>query len=329
MANESADAPESGQQASDPPQPASAPLHTDPPHTDPPHTSPLHAYPLLSEDLPRVDQYWIDARLLGQESGVAYLAHDDGDNATVLVMLAEGAAGDPAARDRFAGLVNKLHIDDVIARGGQGQHEGRLARKFRPTTDRPVSPDSTPDAPWVALAFDGSPHAIRVAQNMLDEVQLSMLPPQGQPSGPDYQHYWINRVKPGLARMWPLPWPGRTDRAGWVTILISWLLTLLLAALAILIAIIVFRNAPQQSPPPPSGQTSSPQSGSPQSGSPSPQSGSPSPQSGSPSPSGSEGSPSQSPSMSQSASPSGSESGGGEPTPSGSDVGSPSPRSKL
>lgn len=291
----------------------------------------LHAYPLLSDDLPRIDEYWLDARLLAQESGVAYLAHDGDDNATVLVMLAEGAAADPAARDRFAGLVNKLHIDDVLARGGQGQHEGRLARAYRATTERPVAPDDIPDAPWVALAFDGSAHATDIAQNMLDEVQLSMLPQQGHPSGPDYQHYRINRVRPGLARIWPLPWPGRTDRAGWVTILISWLLMLLLAALAILIAILVFQNAPKQAPPPPSGQTSSPQSGSPspQSGSPSPQSGSPSPQSGSPSPSGSEATPSQSPSMSGSASPSGSESGQGDPSPSGTDVGSPSPRSKL
>ena len=41
-------------------------------------------------------------------------------------------------------------------------------------------------------------------------------------------------MKPGLVRLWPLPWPGRYDRAGWKTILVSWLLMLLLAALAVL-----------------------------------------------------------------------------------------------
>ena len=37
---------------------------------------------------------------------------------------------------------------------------------------------------------------------------------------------------------------GRFDRAGWRTILVSWLLMLLLAALAVLIAILIFRNQP-------------------------------------------------------------------------------------
>ena len=106
-------------------------------------------------------------------------------------------------------------------------------------------------------------------------------------------------MRPGLARLWPLPWPGRFDRAGWRTILVSWLLMLLLAALAVLIAILIFRNQPPQSPPPPTGSSSGPQSGSPQSGS---QSGSP--QSPAPSGSPSSGSPG----------PSGTESGGGEPT---------------
>ena len=58
---------------------------------------------------------------------------------------------------------------------------------------------------------------------------------------------------------WPLPWPGRGDRAGWVSILASWLLMLLLAALAILIAILIFQQSPQQSPPPPVPPTSVPE----------------------------------------------------------------------
>ncbi len=151
-------------------------------------------------------------------------------------------------------------------------------------------------------------------------MQLATLPAQGAPSGPDYQQYWIDRVRPGLARLWPLPWPGRYDRAGWRTILVSWLLMLLLAALAVLIAILIFRNQPPQAPPPPTGSSGSPppQSSSPQSGPPAvgiavPQSGSPSPvgvalavtvdvgRSGSGSPS-----------------PSGTESGPGEPTDPGS-----------
>lgn len=228
----------------------------------------------------------------------------------LLVLLSQGAAEDAAARDRFSGLVNKLHIDSVLARGGKGQDSGRLSKKFRSDEGSPVSPDGAASAPWVALAHGSGIDASAISAHLLEEVQLSMLAPQGEPSGPDYQHYWIAKVQPGLSRMWPLPWPGRTDRAGWLSIFIAWLLTLLLAALAVLIAILVFRNLPPEAPPPPSERSSSPQSGSP-----SPQSGSPSPQSGSPSTSGS-------------ASPSES-SASGEPSPSGSEAGSPTPRSKL
>ncbi len=113
-------------------------------------------------------------------------------------------------------------------------------------------------APWVALAYDGSPAAAAESKRILDQVELATFEPQGAPSGPDYRHYWIDKVRPGLARLWPLPWPGRYDRAGWRTILVSWLLMLLIAALAVLIAILIFRNQPPQSPPPPTGGSGSP-----------------------------------------------------------------------
>lgn len=281
-----------------------------------PQASPRQAYPLVPQDMARIDRFWLDARLTAQASGVVYLAHEqeqtagEGETPVLLVLLSQGAAADATARDRFSGLVNKLHLDAVRARGGKGQDTGRLAKRFRSTEDAPPSPDGAASAPWVALTQGQGFDADAVSSHLLEEVQLSMLAPQGAPSGPDYEHYWINRVQPGLARMWPLPWPGRTDRAGWLSIFIAWLLTLLFAALAVLVAILVFRNLPPQSPPPPSEQSSSPQGGSP-----SPQSGSPSPQSGSPSASGSA-SPSESP-------------GSAEPSPSGSEAGSPSPRSKL
>ena len=296
--------------------------------------------PLLADDPPRVGAFWLDARLHATPAGVAFVGHDDADQPAMVILLSQGASEDAAARDRLAGAVNKLHIDTVLARGGHGQDFGRLSRKFVADDDDPMPPDERWSAPWVALAYDGSPEAADEAARILDEVELGTLEPQGSPQGPDYQHYWISRVRPGLARLWPLPWPGRYDRAGWKTILVSWLLMVLLAALAVLIAILIFRNQPPQTPPTPTGGSGSPppQSGSPQSGSPPPQSGSPSPQSGSPSPeSGSpgSGSPSQSPSGSESPgsaspSPSGTETGGGRPTPSTS--GSPggnSPGSRL
>lgn len=301
--------------------------------------------PLLPDDPPRVGDFWLDARLGATAAGVAFTAHsrvagEADDQPAMVILLSEGAAADAAARDRLAGTVNKMHIDTVLARGGQGQDFGRLGRRFRSVEDGPAAPDERPVAPWVALAYDGSRAAAAEATRILDEVGMATLAQQGATAGPDYRHYWIERVKPGLARLWPLPWPGRFDRAGWQTILVSWFLMLLIAALAVLIAILIFRNQPPEAPQTPTGGSPPPQS---QSGSPPPQSqsGSPPPESGSPSsgsPSGSpsesgSGSPSESPSGSPSGSASGSPSasqsgGGGQPSESG-EPGEPSPGSRL
>jgi hypothetical protein len=275
--------------------------------------------PLWREDPPKVGDFWLDARLTASPAGVAYVAHDEQNTSVVLLLLSAGASSDAAARDRFAGTVDMMHIDTVVARGGHGQDTGRLGHKHRDEADDPVDPDDTPLAPWVALAYDGTRAAAEEADRVFAEVDLSRLPQPGTAAGPDYQLPWIDQVRPGVSRLWPLPWPGRHDRAGWLSILASWLLMMLLAALAVLIAILIFQQAPQVSPPPPLPPTASPSgspppnsaspSGSP-SGSPSPSSGSPSPSSGSPSPS--SGSPSP-----------------GSPGPSPSGGGSPSPNSRL
>ncbi len=271
--------------------------------------------PLWRDDPPKVGDFWLDARLTAAPSGVTYVAHDDQSTSVMLILLSEGAAAEPAARDRLAGEVDKLHIDTVIARGGRGQSGGRLGHRSREEADDPVGPDDPPLAPWVALAYDGSPAALAEADRILAAVELSRLPLQGTPSGPAYRLHWIDHTRPGVARLWPLPWPGRHDRAGWLSILVSWLLMMLLAALAVLIAILIFQQAPQTSPPPPVPPTGSPP---PSSGSPPPSSGSPPPSSGSPSPSSGSPSPSQSSSGSGSPSPS-----SGSPSPSGSDSAPP------
>ena len=247
-------------------------------------------HPLLGVDPPQVGDWWLDARLAATPSGVAYTAHSDAGEHAMVVMLSEGASADAAAVDRLAGTVDRMHIDTVLARGGRGQSEGRLGRKYVETPDTPRAPDATPLAPWVALAWDGSPAAVEEAHRILAEVDLSWLPPKGTPSGPDYQLPWVDKVAPGLARPWPLPWPGRSDRAGWLSILISWLIMMLLMALAVLIAILISQAPPPQSPPPPVPTSASASGGgsgspSPASGSPEPDSASPSPASGSPEPS--------------------------------------------
>ena len=267
-------------------------------------------FPLLDDDPAKVGDFWLDARVTSTPAGTAFVAHEDGGDATLLMLLSAGAAKDPAARSRFSGEINAMHIDTVVARGGEGQNEGRMAVRFRSEDDDPVLERKAPLAPWVALAFDGSQRAVDEAARILLAIDLTRTPPLSKPSGPDYRLHWIDKTGHGATRVWPLPWPGRKERAGWITMLVAFLLMALIAALALLLAILVFQNqplvdAPQPIPSPASGSGSG--SGSPQSGSPS---GGGSPASPSP---GDDGGPySDSPSMVQ---PSGDQSGPGNPPP--------------
>lgn len=228
-------------------------------------------FPLLVSDPPRIGDFWLDARLTARQCGIVYFAHAYDQPAVLLLVLSDGAAKDASARDRLAGEVNKLHIDTVVARGGQGQNTGRLAGKFRGEDDDPVPASAQPIAPWVALAFDGRPHALAEADRLLRAVDLSSTPSLGAPSGPDYKLHWLDNSHAGHWRVWPLAWPGRHDRAGWVPLGVAWLLTILLGALALLIAVLLFQNTPPSSAKPPvqTNQSQSQQSQSPQSSNPS------------------------------------------------------------
>lgn len=247
--------------------------------TQPPDPTSEYAehFPLLPEDPVRVGDFWIDSRLAESPAGVVYSAHADGSDPVMLIHLRDGAASDPAARARFSGEINAMHIDTVVARGGQGQDEGRMAVRFRDEDDDPIVASHRPLAPWVALAFSGSPAAVAEAQRVLAAIDLVHTPQLGSPAGPDFQMHWWQNIRPGTWRMWPLPWPGRKDRAGWLTLLASFLLMLLLAAIAVLLAILVFQNQQKVSPPAPvpssasasGGGSTSSTSGEPSSGEPS------------------------------------------------------------
>ena len=89
------------------------------------------------------------------------------------------------------------------------------------------------------------------ADRLLRSVDLSSTPMLGRPAGPDYRLHWLDNSRPGAWRLWPLSWPGRHDRAGWVPLAVAWLLTIMLAALALLIAVLLFQNSPPESPQPP------------------------------------------------------------------------------
>lgn len=285
-------------------------------HDDPAAPAPKAGHhPLRDDDPARVGDFWLDSRLTATPAGTAFAAHEDGGDSVLLILLSAGAATDAAARARFSGEVNAMHIDTVVARGGEGQHEGRMSVRFREEGGDPQLSQHPPLAPWVALAFDGSLAAVHEADRVLRAVDLSRIPPLSEPAGPDYRLHWISRTERGATRMWPLPWPGRTDRAGWITVLVSFLLMALLTALALLLAILLFQNQPPVNAPQPIPSMGEGSGGS-GSGSGSPQSASPSQGDGSGSPSGSPGNDpgpyTESPSMNQ---PSGNESGPGDPSP--------------
>lgn len=270
-------------------------------------------HPLHDIDPEKVGDFWLDSRLTATPAGTAYAAHEDGGDSVMLVLLSDGAAADAAARSRFSGEINAMHIDTVVARGGEGQDAGRMGVRFRGEKDDPAV-EARPLAPWTALAFDGSLQAVEEADRVLHAVDLTLSPPLSKPSGPDYRLHWINQARPGPTRLWPLPWPAKRDRAGWISMLVAFLLMVLITALALLLAILVFQNQPIVNAPRPipseepssgSGSPSTSGSGSTQSSG-SSGSGSPSDSTG-----GDPGPYSDSPSMNQ---PSGSNSGQGNPT---------------
>lgn len=278
----------------------------------PPHQpdEPLaEQFPLEPQDPVRIGDFWLDSRLATTRAGIAFAAHEEGGDSVMLLLLSKGAAQDHAARARFSGEINAMHIDTVVARGGYGQDEGRMAVRFRDEDDDPVLADQAPLAPWVALAFTGTVGAVQEAQRILHAVDLALTAPLGEPKGPGFDLHWASETQHGTTRLWPLPWPGRRDRAGWITFMTSWLLMLLLAALAILLAILLFQNAPQDSPPPPVAPESGESNGGGESGSGEPQE----PASGSPDTQpGSDPDPSDTPTMEE---PGGDDSGPGEPSP--------------
>ena len=96
---------------------------------DPQSSGAVPLTPLLADDPPKVGDFWLDARLVSAPSGVVFAGHDEANTPVMLILLSEGASNDAAARDRLAGVVNQLHIDTVVARGGHGQDEGHMAER--------------------------------------------------------------------------------------------------------------------------------------------------------------------------------------------------------
>ena len=198
------------------------------------------ALPLLPEDPPRVGDFWLRARLGANAAGYLYTASDEHRPRR-------------GGRDDDRGLGRR--------RGGPGPVRDR-GRRTPPSVVLAHNDGDDDDlALWVALgpirSDDGSSAAAdereiaeRRGEDVLSAVLMDRIPPMGRVRGPDFRHYWENRRRPGLFRIWPLPWPAALRPASWFAITMSLITMAIIMVLAILIAWLLFRNAPEVEPEP-------------------------------------------------------------------------------
>jgi cell division septation protein DedD len=198
------------------------------------------ALPLMPEDPPRVGSFWLRGRLGANAAGYLYVASDETGQDAVVAMMAEGSADDAAARDRFVTAVDELPGDAVLA-----HNDG----------------DDDDLALWVAIgpirADDGSSAASderliaeRRGEEVLSAVLMDRIPHLGRFRGPDFLHYWEGRRRPGLFRIWPLPWPNALRAASRWALVLALITMAIIMALAVFLAWLLFRNAEPLEPEP-------------------------------------------------------------------------------
>jgi hypothetical protein len=200
--------------------------------------------PLLPEDPPKVGEFWLRGRLTANAAGIVYAGRDETGRDAAVAMMAEGSADDAAARDRFGHAADQLPADVVLARNSADDDDLALwVAVTDPGEDRP-GPDLDGRPPQVTAA------AHEHAATVLSAVLMDRIPHVGRFRGPDFLHHWDGRRRPGLFRLWPLPWPAALRTASRMALILSLLTMLLLMALAILIAWLLFRNQPEVDPGP-------------------------------------------------------------------------------
>ena len=200
--------------------------------------------PLLPEDPPRIGEFWLRGRLSANAAGVVYAGRDEQGRDAAVAMMAEGSSDDAAARDRFGHAVEALPEGALLARNSADDDELAL---WVVVTD--------PDADQPDPDLDGRPPQVTAgahehAAAVLAAVLMDRIPHVGRFRGPDFRHHWDGRRRPGLFRLWPLPWPASLKNASRLALILSLLTMMLLMALALLIAWLLFRNQPEVDPGP-------------------------------------------------------------------------------
>ncbi len=207
------------------------------------------ALPLQPEDPPRVGEFWLRGRLGANAAGYLYTASSEDGRDAIVAMMTEGSADDAAARERFVNAVDELPEDAVLAHNDSDDDDLALWVA--------VGPIRTDDGS--SAASDERLIAERRGEEILSAVLMDRIPQPGKLRGPDFRHYWENRRRPGLFRIWPLPWPNALRPASRWALLLALLTMAVIMALAVFLAWLLFRHAAPLEPEPviptPSGTT--------------------------------------------------------------------------
>ncbi|WP_046470552.1 hypothetical protein [Allosalinactinospora lopnorensis] len=132
--------------------------------------------PLQDSDPRQLGAFRLRERTSVGTEGIVYLAHDSAGRAVSVAVLSEGAAADPAARDRFVA---------AVARGAGVQNPPRVL----------ASNTSNPAASWVAVPHsDDAPGA----GAFLEPVAVE--PAGGTRRSPGYVPYWAGARAPASGR---------------------------------------------------------------------------------------------------------------------------------
>jgi hypothetical protein len=198
------------------------------------------ALPLQPEDPPRVGEFWLRGRLGANAAGYLYTASDESGRNVVVAMMTEGSADDAAARDRFVYAVDDLPEDAVLGHNDSDDDDLALWVAVGPIREDDGS----------SAASDERLIAERRGEEILSAVLMDRIPQIGKLRGPEFRHYWESRRRPGLFRIWPLPWPNALRPASRWALAFALLTMALIMALAVFLAWLLFRHAQPLEPEP-------------------------------------------------------------------------------
>ncbi|MEJ7707336.1 MAG: hypothetical protein WKF82_08705 [Nocardioidaceae bacterium] len=189
-------------------------------------------------DPPRLGGVRILGRWAATDAGVIF-AGRYGEEPVLVAILTEGAERDSFGRARFERVAAQL------VRGDAGC-----------VVDSELDDRSV--APWVALAAGDGAAASDLARGLLAHVTLDDVSHVGAVSGPAFRPHWTRRLQIGRWRVWPLPWPTSLQSVGRWTHLVSLLLVVAIAAVALWLVLKVFEDMPPAPLPPPPQRTDQP-----------------------------------------------------------------------